>query len=156
MPCGCFASASRGHLLRYACARNAHLRRANCAFSRYASLASAPRYALAKGIENGELKIPVLPVFLVFPVFLAGVTGVTGATGKTGEFESGLAVRLLHYLRKMATPHRKGYAKNFWATFYKKSQKESCKRKRYDNYNGKYIACWLNNFVCEHCCGQGE
>ena len=82
--------------------------------------------------------LPVLPVFLVFPVFLAGVTGktgVTGATGKTGEFESrlfsgrcealrrrvademvahsnlfesGLAVRLLHYLRKIATPHRKG------------------------------------------------
>ena len=39
-------------------------------------------------------------------------------------FESGLAVRLLHYLRKMATPHRKGYTKNFWATFYKKSQKK--------------------------------
>ena len=44
-------------------------------------------------------------------------------------FESGLAVWLLHYLRKMATPHRKGYTKNFWATFYKKSQKESRKRK---------------------------
>ena len=87
------------------------------------------------------MKIPVLPVFLVFPVFLAGVTGITGATGKTGEFESrlfsgrcealrrrvagemvahsnlfesGLAVRLLHYLRKIATPPRKGYTKSFW------------------------------------------
>ena len=93
------------------------------------------------------MKIPVLPVFLVFPVFLAGVTGVTGvtgATGKTGEFESrlfsgrrealrrrvademvahsnlfesGLAVRLLYYLRKIATPHRKGYTKSFWWHF---------------------------------------
>ena len=81
------------------------------------------------------MKIPVLLVFLVFPVFLAGVTRVTGATGETGEFESGLfsgrgealrrrvademvahsnlfesglAVRMLHYLRKIATPHRKG------------------------------------------------
>ena len=87
------------------------------------------------------MKIPVLPVFLVFPVFLAGVTGVTGVTGKTGEFESrlfsgrcealrrrvademvahsnlfesGLAVRLLYYLRKIATPYRKGYTKSFW------------------------------------------
>ena len=36
-----------GRFLRYACARNAHLRRANSAFSRFASLASAARYALA-------------------------------------------------------------------------------------------------------------
>ena len=72
-------------------------------------------------IENGKLKIPV---FLVFPVFLAGVTGATGKTGEfesrlfsgRGEalrrrvademvahsnlFESGLAVRLPHYLRR--------------------------------------------------------
>ena len=66
---------------------------------------------------------------------------MTGATGKTGKFErnsfsvrgealqrrvagemvahsnlfeSGLAVRLLHYLRKIAIPHRKGYTKSFW------------------------------------------
>ena len=41
------ASTSRGHLLRYARARIAHLRRANSASSPIASLASAPRYALA-------------------------------------------------------------------------------------------------------------
>ena len=97
-----------------------------------------------------EWKILVLLVFLVFPVFLAGVTGVTGATGKTGEFESrlfsgrcealrrrvadkvgalsnlfegGLLIWLLYYLRKIATPHRKGCTKSFWATFYKESQK---------------------------------
>ena len=78
------------------------------------------------------MKIPVLPIFLVFPVFLAGVTGATGKTGEfesrlfsgrcealrrrvademvahSNLFESGLAVRLLYYLRKIATPHRKG------------------------------------------------
>ena len=101
-----------------------HLRQANCGAKSKPSLELASRYALAKGIENGELKIPVLPVFLVFPVFLAGVTGVTGKTGEfenrlfsgRGEalrrrvadkvgahsnlFESGLAVRLPNYLRR--------------------------------------------------------
>ena len=41
------ASTSRGHLLRYARARIAHLRSVNCASSPIASLASASRYALA-------------------------------------------------------------------------------------------------------------
>ena len=72
---------------------------------------------------------------------MTGVTGVTRATGKTGVFESrlfsgrgdalrrrvadkvgalsnlfegGLLIWLLHYLRKMATPPRKGYTKSFW------------------------------------------
>ena len=78
------------------------------------------------------------------PWFFPRVPRITRVTGKTGEFESrlfsgrcealqrrvademvahsnlfesGLAVRLLHYLRKIATPHRKGYTKSFWFRF---------------------------------------
>ena len=113
-----------------------------------------------------------IPVFLVFPVFLAGVTGVTRVTGKTGEFESrlfsgrcealrrrvademvahsnlfesGLAVRLLHYLRKIATPPRKGYTKSFWFRFLQKAEKKLQKKEneisRKDNPNCRFFPC---------------
>ena len=74
-------------------------------------------------------------------VFHAGITRVAGVTRITGEFERslfsgrcealrrreadeigalsnlferGLLFWLLYYLRKIATPHRKGYTKSFW------------------------------------------
>ena len=92
---------------------------------------------------------------------------MTGATGKTGGFESRLfsgrceALRrrvadkvgalsnlfegelliwLLHYLRKIATPHRKGYTKSFWFRFLQKaenkrnkSNKQQIKKKKNEN-----------------------